>query len=80
MIASRPGLVLIRGMFVFLAHFGGPLKYAKRASFPALVIRVVVFVVVFLEDGEDGGLASTLFGDGDMTTRDGCVLLGGRTR
>ena len=73
-------MALIRGMFVFLAHVGGPSKYAKRASFPALVMHAVVFVFVFLEDGKDGGLASTLFGDGDMTTRDGCVLLGGRTR
>jgi hypothetical protein len=59
-------------MFLFLAHFGGPSKYAKRASFPALVMRVVVF----LEDGEDGRSAGTLScgddGYADMTAQDGC--------
>ena len=66
MIAPRPGLVLIRGIFVFLAYLGGPLKYAKRGSIPALVIRVVIL----LEDGEERGLAGTLLcGNGDMTTQ-----------
>ena len=40
MIVSRPGLVLIRGIDAFLAHFRGPLKYPNRASFPALVMRL----------------------------------------
>ena len=58
-------MVLISGIFVFLAYFGGASKYTKRASFSALVMHVVVF----LEDGNDGGLISTMsYGDGNMTT------------
>ena len=72
MIASRSALVLIFGMVVFLAHFGGPSKCAKRASFPAGVMSDVVF----LEDGEDGGSTGTLLSCGDggragMTAQDG---------